>query len=219
MNPSEEARIAARGPIQRDMDKMRPVQRSGGWSGSHKRYRSEAHRALQQIHDARRELRTIWKELQSASEGRLLKQALDKYTGKLEDYCVLAASAQMYCAMAAEAVLNFYGVSRLGEIFYKRNVERLAVVKKFEVLMAICEGDLYSNDNDLSAVLQRIASRRNNLVHPKACELKATRDVGLGNWPDRIPDDVTNTVDEMERFLKGFSAVSENCGAAVEFFD
>ena len=204
------------------MDKVRSVQRTGGWSGLHKRYRRAAHHALQEIKCAHSELGKLSTMLDAASGGTGLKRLLDEYIAKLEVYCNLAASAQMYCAMAIEALLNFYGVSRLGETFYRRNLERLPVIQKFEMLMAICEGNLYTKENDLSEVLQKIAGRRNALVHPKAHEFlagKGAHHVEPGDWPNRIPKDVKGAIDDMELFFKKFSALSVDCRAAVEFFD
>jgi hypothetical protein len=72
--------------------------------------------------------------------------------------------------MAAEALLNFYGVVRLGETFYKRNLERMSIIPKLELLIAICDNKLLPKDAEISLVLRRVSERRNALVHPKPRE-------------------------------------------------
>jgi len=198
------------------MNKVRPITRSGAWSGHHRLYRRAAHRALEQLHELHSELTQLWKEVGAEDGGPHLKE----YFQKLEDYLVLAASAQMYCAMAVEALLNFYGVCRLGETFYKRNLERLSAIAKLELLIAVCEHDLLETSNELSPLLRRITGRRNDLVHPKAHEYSdcATNHLERGDWPDRLPEMVKMAIDDMELFFERFAAISGHSRAAVEFF-
>jgi hypothetical protein len=198
------------------MNKVRAVERSGEKSGHHRLYRRAAHRALEQLRELQRDLGGIWKEVDAADGGPLLKE----YMSKLEDYIVLAAAAQMYCAMATEALLNFYGVCRLGESFYKRNLERLSAVAKLELLIAVCEGELADRGSELSTLLQKIAGRRNDLVHPKAHEyaLEDTMHVERGDWPDHLPVRVGAAIDDMECFFQRFASISDDSRAAVEYF-
>jgi hypothetical protein len=106
-------------------------------------------------------------------------------------------------AMAVEMFLNLYGVVRLGEPFYKSNLERMGATQKVAALLGICCGVLVSNDDEIVQVTRRLFGRRNDLVHPKAKDLER-RGRGQGEkWelPQQLAHD---SVMDMERFATLF---------------
>jgi hypothetical protein len=143
---------------------------------------------------------------------------LSEYLEKLEAFIALSASAQVFCAMSVEALLNLYGVVRLGEEFYKRNLERSGVVPKLEILLATCDGILLPKDAELSALLRKISQKRNELVHPKSREFRVDR-MDSANWPDELPKTVESAVTDMERFFELFAGLNEHTKATSQFFD
>ncbi len=195
-------------------EKVRPVHRSGGWSGFHRLYRQAAHAAFGELKASHHRLAETWRRLERPGG----ESVLPEYMHQLEAFVVLSATAEIYCAMAIEALLNFYGVNRLGEEFYVRNLERISIVAKLELLLATCDGILLSKDEELSALLRGLSQRRNQLVHPRSREFKLDR-VSPGNWPEELPKIVGQTVGDMERFLALFAAINENTKAAVQFFN
>jgi hypothetical protein len=78
---------------------------------------------------------------------------LTEYLDNLSAFIALSASAQIYCSMSVEAFLNFYGVCRLGEEFYKRNLERSGIVQKLETLLESCDGILLAADEEITGML------------------------------------------------------------------
>ncbi len=196
------------------MAKVQPIHRSGGWSGFHRLYRQAAHAAVNELNGSHRKLGETWKRLDVPGG----EAVLPEYMRQLEAYVVLSATAEIYCAMAIEALLNFYGVNRLGEEFYIRNLERISIVAKLELLLATCDGVILSKDEELSGLLRRLSQRRNQLVHPKSREFKIDR-VSPANWADEAPKIVEHTVGEMERFFVLFAAINENTKSAVQFFE
>lgn len=192
---------------------VQPIKRSGGWSGFHRLYRQAAHAAVADVKESHRKLGETWRRL-DAPGGEIV---LHEYMHQLDAYIVLTATAELYCAMAVEALLNFYGVCRLGEEFYIRNLERSPIVAKLEMLLAACDGLIQPNDAELSVLLRRLSQQRNQLVHPKSREFKIER-VPSDSWADNAPKVVEQTATDMEKFFTLFAAINENTKAAVEFF-
>jgi len=150
---------------------VQPIKRSGGWSGFHRLYRKAAHDALANVRESHRNLAASWTRLDAPGG----EAVLPEYMRGLEAYIVLTATAETYCAMAVEALLNFYGVCRLGEEFYVRNLERSPILAKLELLLVTCDGIIHPKDAELSILLRRLSQRRNQLVHPKSREFRIDR--------------------------------------------
>ncbi|HLM68934.1 MAG TPA: hypothetical protein VK358_15455 [Longimicrobium sp.] len=73
--------------------------------------------------------------------------------------------------MSVEAFLNFYGVVRLGERFYKDNLQKAGATEKLSLLLALCDGVELDPSSDLWRTVRALFDRRNALVHPKTAEL------------------------------------------------
>lgn len=116
---------------------------------------------------------------------------------------LLSDSVKIFSAMAVEGFLNYYGVVRLGEDEYGTHFERLGLVPKIRVLLLICDSLSVASNDTLIKVLDRIAKRRNTLVHPKAKErpgyLSAEERGG-----DKVPEAAQEAVADMEQFFQEF---------------
>ena len=189
-----------------------PFRRSGGWSGYHRFYYAASIRAQAELLSKKTDVVELHRLL--VNEGKA--DLLNEFQEKLHEFGTLSITAQIYCAMAAEALLNFYGVVRLGESFYKRNIERIGIIPKLEILIGICDGKLFPKDAEISGVIRRLSERRNSLVHPKAKEFdlsKLSNNLGIGE----AINDVQKSIDDMKRFFDLFADVSAEAKAAVEF--
>jgi len=120
----------------------------------------------------------------------------------MEEYRFYRSAAVVYAAMAVEGFLNYYGVKRLGEEFYRENLERLSPHRKLAALIATCTGQLLPNQAELVAIVRRLARQRNALVHPKAKEPKPRRS-GPHVHP-AAPHTAADSVRDMERFFELF---------------
>jgi hypothetical protein len=77
----------------------------------------------------------------------------------------------VFACMAFEGFLNYYGVKKLGESFYKKNIERLGITEKLSAILAICRGILIESTSDFLQNARGLFDKRNSLVHPKAKEI------------------------------------------------
>jgi len=83
-----------------------------------------------------------------------------------------ATSTHLFACLAMEGFLNFYGVRRLGEPYYKAEIERLPIAKKLEKIFLTVFGEPPS-DLLAKSVLETF-QLRNNLVHPKTQEITSS---------------------------------------------
>jgi roadblock/LC7 domain-containing protein len=81
-----------------------------------------------------------------------------------------ATSSFLMACMAVEGLINNYGTRRLGEDFYKKNLERLGITEKLSVLMLICLGVALDKNDPIIAKVRSLFDSRNRLVHPKTKE-------------------------------------------------
>lgn len=148
---------------------VRPADQSGSWQqDADYRFRAEtAFRLLGQLDaESRAALAAI--------EGRRVPREV---LAKVHEVQVVADTVVVFSAMAIESFLNFYGVRRLGESYFTAHLERLSPSKKVAALVALCTGKLLEPAEPLLQVAQRIARRRNALVHPKTRETHRGRDL------------------------------------------
>ena len=108
--------------------------------------------------------------------------------------------------MAVEAFLNFYGVVRLGEQTFQRQLERQGLVPKLEKLFLICEAIDLETGDELHQSAVAISKQRNQLVHQKAREFDPERGESqrLGA---HVPGAAQEAVAEMKRFFTLFEEV------------
>jgi len=131
----------------------------------------------------------------------------------MEEYRFYGSAAVVYSAMAVEGFLNYYGVKRLGESFYREHFERLSPHRKLAALVATCIGHLLPDDTELIATIRRIAERRNALVHPKTREPKPRH--SRQNITTLPPNPAADSVRDMERFFELFIQLDPEAVGAI----
>lgn len=123
-------------------------------------------------------------------------------------------SVKIFSAMAVEGFLNYYGVVRLGEAEFNAHFERLGLIPKIRALLLVCDSLSVTESDPLVKALNRIAQRRNALVHPKAKELSeylpATERGGSS-----VPEAAREAVADMEEFFREFVVAVPNASHLV----
>lgn len=82
-----------------------------------------------------------------------------------------ATSAHLFVCMAIEGFINFYGVKRLGETYYKRVLERVGITEKLMLIYLICFDYKLDPNEDIVKSIRQVFDQRNVLVHPKTKEI------------------------------------------------
>jgi hypothetical protein len=185
-------------------DKVQPANRQGAWEVEGFGYRSEAKIALRRYEEVRTRLNH---EVHLLEEARKSKQSHRVPQDVLEEYRLLRTATVVFAAMAVESFLNYYGVKRLGEEFYRENYERLSTTQKVAALVATCAEQLLRPDSELLEVTKRLARARNQLVHPKAREPKPNQDRSLPHPDIEHPDFIHASVKDMDRFFTLFGEI------------
>jgi hypothetical protein len=122
---------------------------------------------------------------------------------------VLSDSVRIFSAMTIEAFLNFYGVVRLGEVWYEKNLGREFIVPKLIKVLHFCDNITIQETDELAVLVDRIAKGRNDLVHPKSKAIfgkfSNTNHNGTG-----IPGFAQEMVADMRKFFCIFVALVPN---------
>lgn len=193
---------------------VRPYGRSGAWTTAHADYRRAAAGALWQL---RRLAAAHDREHDAlAARGDPPGWVFHQLRGMREHAWALATAVEIYAAMSVEAFLNFYGVVRLGETFYRDNLQRVGVTEKLTLLLAMCDGVELERDSELWRTVRGLFDRRNALVHPKARELPG---YGEDGTPPPAPAQATSPVErataayrQMRTFYRGFPEYAPEVG-------
>jgi hypothetical protein len=115
----------------------------------------------------------------------------------------LTGACELYSYLAVEAFLNHYGIVRLGERFFRRNIERLPPAKKMAVILASTEGVLLDPTSPLYRLTEQMFQRRNELVHPKSRNHDALTIRQFA--PFQLYEHCEPAVIQMEEFFRGFA--------------
>jgi hypothetical protein len=128
------------------------------------------------------------------------------YHNTIEDRTQLAhlcIVSMLFSCMTVEAFVNLYGVLRMGDEFYKRNIERSGISQKLEVIIAIGKQELLSKNEEIALVARRMFDKRNQLVHPKTVEVNSLDKISqLKPVPFLL--DAQSMVDDMKKFFEKF---------------
>lgn len=89
----------------------------------------------------------------------------------LHEYLFWRQNAVVWACCAIESFVNEEGVAWLGERFYKKNVERLRVLQKVEVLYALKYRRRLDPGAETLARISDLFDLRNRFVHPKTHEV------------------------------------------------
>jgi len=120
-------------------------------------------------------------------------------------------SVQIFAAMAVEGYLNFYGVLRLGQSVFDEHFERLGLIPKLRSLLLVCDGLQIDRNDALVTLLDRLAQRRNSLVHPKTREFQGHPSQHQAT-AIKIPEVAREAVANMEAFFCEFLCLVPTAG-------
>jgi hypothetical protein len=119
---------------------------------------------------------------------------------------------QVFALLAVEAFLNDYGYLRLGEEAYEKVLRkrRPPLSKKLNTILREVAPD-FESDPEIEIILRNLATRRNNLVHPKP-EMKVWLEDGtIRQTTKRLartdPEPAKSALEEMERFFELVAAM------------
>ena len=193
--------------------KIQPFLRSGVWVTFHDRYAQAAVRALNELVEG--EATCLRSEQRLKAEGKdpsLIEYLTMKDREKLE---VLSVTVEILCCMSVEAFLNFYGIVRLGDEFYRRNYERLGITEKLAALLATCQNVLLPEKTEIANVARKMFDRRNNLVHPKSKSITHKVPEHLTQAIDSIVE-AKNRVEDMKEFFNLFKDYDKETEPIIE---
>jgi hypothetical protein len=106
------------------MNEIRPTYGHGTWIANHRFLRKSAYRAKDDFQNTH----SRFLELKSGYDSEVPQELADPEFAELRERVYQCEqSTLLYCCMAVEAYLNYYGVRKFGEKFYKRNLERSGI--------------------------------------------------------------------------------------------
>jgi len=199
-----------------EFPKVEPANRPGGWEVEGVGYRRQAHLCLLAFEQKHALLQ---KHLERLEEARKKGGTYRIPPNLLERYRFFRSAAVVFSAMAVEGFLNYYGVKRLGNAFYRDNYERLNSYRKLAAVVGTCTGQLLPSDAELVTVWRHLTERRNALVHPKAREvLSEPKDAKQRRALPRsvvAPTPAADSVRDMERFFELFAELDSQAVSAM----
>lgn len=179
----------------------------GSWLVNDKRYFENAHMLLAELEVLVAEVNKGWpKALSEAVKEDETTKAHWRLARKRD---LLSDSVKVFSAMSVEAFLNFYGVLRLGPVQFDRKLEFLGPVAKLKKLFELCDGVTLTDTDAIAQVLDRIAKRRNQQVHPVAVEVTVAL-ASEDREGDKIPDVAREAVRDMVHFFQEFGKRQPN---------
>ena len=197
--------------------KVRTFNEHGGWMTPHQFYFPMAQNFLSQAENLHNSLDQKENELMQDigvegtewEKSEILGYIHNETRDDRNQLVALAETSQIFACMAVEAFLNFYGVKRLGEKYYKRNIERLGINQKLEILIAICLQELIEDKDELAGIVKKMFDRRNRLVHPKSKEMVVNGEFVFPELRDEL-EEARKAVDEMSTFFNKFQEIDES---------
>ena len=115
------------------------------------------------------------------------------------------------CAMI-ELWINSFGIHLLNEDYYHKNIERMGIVEKIKILIAIHKKEEIDDNNENIKNIRKLFDSRNGLVHPKAKRLKESLMEDLAFDPKKIDNKdylfVKKTLRDTQKFFKDNEIIS-----------
>lgn len=193
-----------------ELEKVAPFNRMGAWITNHrihyfwaKKYYSEFERLNTEYINEKENIINEFGEEQSYLDAIIH----GKLSEKEEELDMLSNCIVLFSCMAIEGFLNYYGVRRLGENFYKRNIERLGITEKLQLILLSCTGYLSKKDDKIIKTIRVIFDLRNSLIHPKSKDLTVKGISNLIYGGEFSEEEVMNMLDE---FFKLFLSYDED---------
>lgn len=189
--------------------KVRPFNSAGGWSTPYRDYYlyskesySEYLRIANVIKSEERRLAEKHRS-DGVSEEYIDSYVIDDLADLHNKAYRAAIECHLYACMALEGFLNLYGVRRLGESFYQKNLERVGIIQKLS-LIGVCCGQWYvDEDAQVSKDFRDLFDSRNRLVHPKTREITSMNiERFVYVHPAEIP--VAGYIEQLERCVDFF---------------
>ncbi|MFH1059712.1 MAG: hypothetical protein V1797_13690 [Pseudomonadota bacterium] len=159
--------------------KLLPFRRSGAWTTPVSFYYASAYRCHKNYVRYLNNINAIEQRVRDDNigvESGLVDHLIDEETNELCAQAETAIiSAHIFICMTLEAFINYYGIKRMGEKYYKKNLERLGITEKVAIIALSCSGILLEPDCDIIKKLRKLFDKINQLVHPKAREIEFDR--------------------------------------------
>src|SRR3990172_5241 len=154
---------------------IRPYIREGAWVSSYSFYfysayesRDEFKKTLSLLEAYEQQLRENNKDIGHEH----MESFVAHETGVLTRTAYRYATASfLFVCMTIEGLINHYGTVRLGEKFFKINLERVGITEKLSLILLICFGIKVNQNDFIIKETRALFDKRNRLVHPKTREL------------------------------------------------
>lgn len=149
-------------------------------------------------------------QVTDAPEGADIRDVLDA----LERVQCYSRAVQVFTAMVVEASLNTYGLLGFGEETFERKAARAGPAERVRILLESATATSAADIEEIVQIVDRLARRRNALVHPRA-ELALLDETGTfrtvtARRPGPVNLDAAHAaIADMECFLKRFGALLE----------
>lgn len=176
----------------------------GAWLTGHDSYFEAASEFIEIANEAANAYQSQWEKLlEEHHDEQYVDYLLMPLEERIRRYAV---ATEIYCCVSIEAFINFYGIRRLGEEFYKSNYERLTITSKLSALIGTCEGKLISKHHPILKTARKLFDLRNQLVHPKATEITDPNKIDIFTHKDLLTQ-ATEVFHETVEFFQMLSAI------------
>jgi len=197
-----------------------PYERHGAWTVSHPFYYDCAYRTLNEFQATLLRLQAKEQELRvqySDEEEPLLTAFIYKETCDLHrEAFKIATSSFLFLCMCIESFINHYGTKRLGEEYYKRNLERVGITEKLSLLVVICHQTKLDPNDPMLKKTRALFDKRNELVHPKTKEFNFEKPEDFfSKHPKEI--NLQSDFDDMEYIVQRLCELDSDIDRSGEF--
>lgn len=128
-----------------------------------------------------------------------------------------SCSIELFSCITIEGFVNYYGVRKFGESFYKEHIERLDIFKKIAIVTAINNKKLILNSSEILKRAKFLFDTRNMLVHPKTKEFNLKEIKETKNFVD-VYADSKKCIENMEYIIKAFCSFDDELKEYFEFY-
>jgi hypothetical protein len=199
------------------MKEIRSTSGEGMWITGHRFFYKAAHRAKADFHDSySRYLQARQRYYQDRGPEIPWEYEDPELSEKSQRAVQDEHVTLLYCCMAVESFLNYYGVIKFGEKYFKRNLERQGIKEKVSNIVLAVSGKCIEPTDDIYKEVRTLFDARNSLVHPKTKELNSE------NILDHLPDsdginEVEVHVERMDHILQLFCELDPELSWHHEF--
>lgn len=180
---------------------LNPHNQTGFWLTENRRYFEYANLLLSELEEVAAQVKQQWNV--PLDQALLEGEYTSEFFALVRKRDMLSDSVKVFSAMSVEGFLNYYGVVRLGEAEFSAHIERRGLIPKLRILLLVCDSLSITEADPLVKTLDRIAQRRNALVHPKAKKV-AGYISGEDRSGDAIPEVAREAVKDMKMFFREF---------------